>query len=37
MCVWLGQGGDVSTTGMSMHFQDFAASTPHKGEEGIQL
>lgn len=37
MCVWLGQGGDVSTTGMSMHFQDFAASTSHKGEEGIQL
>uniref|UniRef100_L7J664 DUF946 domain-containing protein n=1 Tax=Pyricularia oryzae (strain P131) TaxID=1143193 RepID=L7J664_PYRO1 len=37
MCVWLGQGGDVSTTGMSMHFQDFAASTPHKGEEGIQF
>ncbi|TLD22055.1 hypothetical protein PspLS_07696 [Pyricularia sp. CBS 133598] len=37
MCVWLGQSGDVSTTGMSMHFQDFAASTPHKGEEGIQF
>ncbi|KAI6355252.1 hypothetical protein MCOR25_008266 [Pyricularia grisea] len=37
MCMWLGQGGDVSTTGVSMHFQDFAASTPHKGEEGIQF